>query len=90
MRHLKLGAAAALGLTVGAIFAAPLAASTATTALFGQLRLGEWEFRERGAERPRRVCLRSESDLVQLRSDGIERGSPFSLEAEGRRVGNCR
>ena len=135
MRHLKLGAATALGLTIGAIFAAPLAASTATTALFGQLRLGEWEFRERGAERPRRVCLRSESDLVQLRhrgqtcrrilvdekgasatvqyscngagygrtqvrresadlvqlrSDGIERGSPFSLEAEGRRVGNCR
>tara|TARA_R100001129_G_scaffold125643_1_gene88026 strand:- start:568 stop:975 length:408 start_codon:yes stop_codon:yes gene_type:complete len=135
MRHLKIGAAAALGLTAGAIFAAPLAASTATTALFGQLRFGEWEFRERGEDRSRRVCLRTErdlvqlrhrgqnctrilieekgssatvqyscngagygrtqirresADLVQLRSDGIDRGSPFSVEAEGRRVGNCR
>lgn len=33
---------------------------------------------------------RETSSLVQLRSDGIERGAPFSLEAEARRVGDCR
>ncbi|NCP19371.1 MAG: hypothetical protein GW855_09475 [Erythrobacter sp.] len=98
------------------------------------MRLGTWEIRERGSDAPRRVCLRSErdlvqlrhrgqacrriviedsgpnatvqyscsgsgygrthirresADLVQLRSDGIDRGAPFSVEAEGRRVGNC-
>ena len=134
MRHLKTGAAIALALTASAIIAAPLAAATATTTIFGQLRLGVWEIRERGEDRARRVCVRTESDLVQLRhrgqtcrhilieekgasatvqyscngagygrtqirrespdlvqlrSDGIERGSPFSLEAEGRRLSMC-
>lgn len=37
-----------------------------------------------------RTQIRRESpDLVQLRSDGIDRGAPFSFEAEGRRVGEC-
>lgn len=134
MRHLKTGAAIALALTASAIIAAPLAAATATTTIFGQLRLGVWEIRERGEDRARRVCVRTESDLVQLRhrgqtcrhilieekgasatvqyscngagygrtkirretadlvqlrSDGIDRGAPFSVEAEARRVGNC-
>ena len=35
--------------------------------------------------------IRRESPkLVQLSSTGIERGSPFSIEAEGRRVGDCK
>jgi len=135
MRHLTKKAGVALAVTIGGIVAAPLAASTAATAVFGELRLGTWEIRERGSDRARRICLRSERDLVQLRhrgqscrrivvadgaadatvqyscsgsgygrtrirrespelvqlqSDGIERGAPFSLEAEGRRVGNCK
>ena len=37
-----------------------------------------------------RTYIRREGrDLVQLRTDGIERGAPFSIEAEGRRVGSC-
>ena len=108
MRHLTKKAAVALAVTIGGVL---------------------------GSDRPRRICLRSERDLVQLRhrgqscrriviedssavatvqyscsgagygrtrirresaelvqlqSDGIERGSPFSLEAEGRRVGACK
>ena len=135
MRRLTKKAAVALAVSIGAVLATPVAANIATTAVFGELRLGTWEIRERGADRPRRICLRSERDLVQLRhrgqscrriviedsaavatvqyscsgagygrtrirresaelvqlqSDGIERGSPFSLEAEGRRVGACK
>ena len=134
MQHLRIKAACALAVVAGAGLAAPLAAQGGATALFGELRLGAWEIRERGEDRARRVCLRSErdlvqlrhrgqtcrrividdsratatvqysctgngygrtqirresSDLVQLRSDGIEGGSPFSFEAEGRRVGDC-
>ncbi|RDS78507.1 hypothetical protein DL238_02520 [Alteriqipengyuania lutimaris] len=103
--------------------------------MFGQLRPGTWGIRERGEDRARRVCLRSERDLVQLRhrgqscrriviednasaatiqyscggsgygrtsirrespdlvqlrTDGFDGGAPFSFEAEGRRVGDCR
>lgn len=134
MQYGKIKAAAALVLSACAVWAAPLLAQGATTALFDDLRQGMWEIRERGQDRGRRICLRSErdlvqlrhrgqscrrivtddnatsatvqyscpgtgygrtnirletSDLVQLRSDGIERSSPFSVEAEGRRVGDC-
>ncbi|GAB5348903.1 hypothetical protein [Alteriqipengyuania sp. 357] len=134
MRHRTMKAVAGLALGTGAVLAAPLAAGTATTALFGQLNLGAWEIRERGSDTTRRICVRSERDLVQLRhrgqscrriviedgatmatvqyscngsgygrtrirkesanlvqlqSDGIEGGAPFSLEAEARRVGSC-
>lgn len=134
MRQLLTGSAVILGLGAGAFFGAPLAAQAASAALFGELRLGAWEIRERGSDRAHRVCLRSErdlvqlrhrgmackriliddnganatvqyscagsgygrtsirretADLVQLRTDGIERGAPFSFEAEGRRVGDC-
>tara|TARA_B100000678_G_scaffold172037_1_gene143543 strand:- start:575 stop:982 length:408 start_codon:yes stop_codon:yes gene_type:complete len=134
MQHLTIKAAAALALTAGAVLGAPVAANTAATAVFSELRLGSWEFRERGEDRARRICIRSERDLVQLRhrgqscrrivvddngtsatvqysctgsgygrtyirregrdlvqlrTDGIERGAPFSIEAEGRRVGSC-
>ncbi len=135
MQHLGIRAVCASALVAGAILAGPLAASEATSKLFGDLRLGAWEIRERGSDRIQRVCLRSERDLVQLRhrgqacrrivvddnatnatiqyscgaagygrtsirketaelvqirSDGFEKGAPFSIEAEGRRVGNCR
>jgi len=29
-------------------------------------------------------------ELIQLRTTGIERGSPFAFAAEGRRVGDCK
>lgn len=135
MRRLRLKAAAVLALGAGAALVAPVAANALSIALFGQLRPGAWEIRERGADRARRVCLRSERDLVQLRhrglscrriviednatdatvqyscggsgygrtyirrespdlvqlrTDGFEGGAPFSFEAEGRRVGDCR
>lgn len=135
MRHIGIRAACASALVAGAILAGPLAANGTASTLFGDLRLGTWEIRERGADRARRVCLRSERDLVQLRhqgqacrrivvednaasatiqyscgnagygrtsirketselvqlhSDGIEKGAPFSISAEARRVGNCR
>jgi|TARA_R100000049_G_C1945926_1_gene91068 hypothetical protein len=126
----------ALALAGSAVLAAPLAAQASSTTLFGKLRLGTWEIRERGeGATTRRFCLKRESDLVQLRhrgmrcgrnviddngvsatvhyscngngygqtdirwespeliqlrSTGIERGSPFSFEAEGRRVGDCK
>ena len=134
MRLPTMKLAASLALATGAVLAAPLAAGTSASALFGELRMGAWEIRERGSDTTRRICLRSERDLVQLRhrgqscrriviengtaaatvqyscagagygrthirresadlvqlkSDGIERGAPFSLEAEARRVGNC-
>ena len=38
-----------------------------------------------------RTLIRRETPvLVQLRSDGIARGAPFSFEAEARRIGSCR
>lgn len=137
MRQFGIKAVAALALGAGAVLAVlavPAVASTAATAIFGELRLGAWEIRERGEAQSRRVCLRTErdlvqlrhrgqncrrfvidesgpnatvqyscgasgygrtlirketQDLVQLRSDGIEGGFPFSFEAEGRRVGSC-
>ncbi|KLI65256.1 DUF3617 domain-containing protein [Aurantiacibacter marinus] len=37
-----------------------------------------------------RTTIRKESNsLIQVRSQGIQGGSPFSLEGEARRVGNC-
>ncbi len=134
MRRMKLKPAAVLALAAGVAVFTPVAANALAISVFGQLRLGAWEIRERGEDRARRVCLRSERDLVQLRhrgqscrrivvednatdatvqyscggsgygrtyirrespdlvqlrTDGIEGGAPFSFEAEGRRVGNC-
>ena len=44
-----------------------------------------------GASGYGRTLIRRETPvLVQLRSDGIDRGAPFSFEAEARRVGDCR
>lgn len=134
MRYPTPKAACALALAAVAILGGPLAAQGGATAAFRDLRLGAWEIRERGESRARRICVRSERDLVQLRhrgqscrrivvdddgpnatiqyscggagygrtyirrespelvqlrSDGIERGAPFSLDAEARRVGAC-
>tara|TARA_B100000678_G_scaffold277555_1_gene271443 strand:+ start:891 stop:1298 length:408 start_codon:yes stop_codon:yes gene_type:complete len=134
MYHLNIKAAAALALTAGAMVTAPVAAGTSSTGVFGALKLGLWEVRERGDSRAQRICVRSERDLVQLRhrgmscrrvaadergpnvtiqyscggagygrtmirretpvlvqlrSDGIDRGAPFSFEGEARRIGEC-
>ena len=70
MRRIRLKAAAVLALSAGAVLVAPGAANALSIALFGQLRPGTWEIRERGDDRARRVCLRSDRDLVQLRHRG--------------------
>ncbi|MGB3795217.1 MAG: hypothetical protein WA957_02830 [Alteraurantiacibacter sp.] len=37
-----------------------------------------------------RTTIRRESrDVVQIRSQGIHGGAPFSIEGEARRVGSC-
>ncbi|GGD62772.1 hypothetical protein GCM10011411_23800 [Aurantiacibacter arachoides] len=37
-----------------------------------------------------RTTIRRESDtLVQIRSQGIEGGAPFSIDGEARRTGGC-
>ena len=62
----------ALALAGGVGLAAPLAAQGGSTTLFDKLHLGTWEIRERGeGATTRRICLRRESDLVQLRHRGM-------------------
>ena len=70
MQHLTIKAASALALTAGGILAAPLAANSAVSSVFSELRLGAWEIRERGDDRARRICMRSERDFVQIRHRG--------------------
>lgn len=43
----------------------------------------------RGNGYGRTTIRREGSDLVQVRSQGIQGGSPFSLEGEARRTGSC-
>lgn len=43
----------------------------------------------RGSGYGRTSIRREGSRLVQLRSQGIHRGEPFSLDGEARQVGNC-
>ncbi|WAT17323.1 hypothetical protein OZN62_10345 [Aurantiacibacter sp. MUD11] len=43
----------------------------------------------RGDGYGRTTIRREDRELVQIRSQGIQGGTPFSLEGEARRVGSC-
>lgn len=127
-------AAIALGVSITAL-TVPTQAQAPSLAMLDQLSKGEWEIRYRNGAPASKICLRSGSELIQLRhkqpncnrfvvedgqqevtvqytcrgngygrtnirresnvlvqleSQGIEGGLPFSFTAEGRRIGACR
>lgn len=126
--------AIAMGVSLGAL-AVPSAAQAPALTMLDSLQSGEWEVRYRDGTAPKRFCVRSGRELIQIRhkepncnrfvvedgtnevtvqytcrgngygrtnirkeskvlvqleSQGIEGGLPFSFTAEGRRTGVCR
>ena len=71
MRKILLTALAGLGAAGALTFAvAPSTAQNASMAMFGQLERGQWELRFRDGDPSQRICLRSGTELIQLRHRG--------------------
>lgn len=61
---------ALLGLLPAAFFFAPAAAQAPSLTMLGGLERGLWELRFRDGTPPRKICLRTGRELIQLRHPG--------------------
>lgn len=80
------GKAVAIGSALLAVFAIPALAQTESLAMLGSLAKGEWTVTYRDGSAPKKICVRSGLELIQLRHSSATNCSRYVVDDDPAKV----